>query len=133
MIKINRILAVIMITAAVATAFVACKKEEDKGAFNESIVSLLPTRDSRDSSGGWEEHSVPGERVLTYDGKIKCIGKEGTCFKYYIWVEDVRRNLSEDAYLYFPATDYNSQNEMIHVSKFSYDETNGELEYTVAD
>lgn len=133
MVKTNKILAAIMIAAAVATAFVACKKEEDKETSNESIVSLLPTRDSRESSGAWEEHKVPGERVDTWDGKIKCVGKKGTCFKYYIWVEDTQRSQSEDAYLYFPATDSNSQNELIHVSKFSYDETNGELEYTVAD
>lgn len=133
MVKTNKILAAIMIAAAVATAFVACKKEEDKETSNESIVSLLPTRDSRESSGAWVEHEVSGERVDTWDGKIKCLGEKGTCFKYYIWVEKGTRNQSEDAYLYFPATDSNSQNELIHVSRFSYDETNGELKYTVAD
>lgn len=130
MIKINKILAAIMITAAVATAFVACKKEEDKRTSNESIVSLLPTRDS---SGEWVEHSVPGELIPTFDGTKKCLGDKGTCFKYYTWEEKGHRNQSEDAYLYFPATDSNSQNELIHVSKFSYDETTGELKYTVAD
>ncbi len=117
-----------MIATTVATAFVACKKEKETS--NESIVSLLPTRDS---SGAWEERKVPGERVDSFDGKKRCIGQKGTCFTYYIWVEDAQRSQSEDAYLYFPATDSNSQSELIHVSKFSYDETNGELKYTVAD